>query len=173
MQLRSRVTKQDRWRSLSPGSGVGQWPSGPRPGIGKSLQTRDSNSYSSSSLPGPRLMSRPSGHGTWTYAAPDSFSTGYQNRYHRCCSPVQPDQNKIVRCTNCGQFCFCSLGSSRRLANAWAVAKVARRGRLSLGMLPANAAALIGMVDERADCPEIRRKRHLAATASRAALPHL
>jgi hypothetical protein len=40
-------------------------------------------------------------------------------------------------------------------------------------MLRANGAALIGSLDKRADCRGIRRKRQLAATANRAALPQL
>jgi hypothetical protein len=40
-------------------------------------------------------------------------------------------------------------------------------------MLPANGAALIGSLDKRADCRGIRRKRQLAATTNRAALPQL
>jgi len=40
-------------------------------------------------------------------------------------------------------------------------------------MLRANDAAFIGTADQDADCRGIRRKRQLAATANRAALPHL
>src|SRR5258706_10203724 len=72
-----------------------------------------------------------------------------------------------------GSFVFAPLESSRRLANARAIAKVAGRGRLSLEMLRRNGAALIGTIDKRADCRGIRRKRRLSATANRAALPHL
>jgi len=40
-------------------------------------------------------------------------------------------------------------------------------------MLRVNDAAFIGTADQDADCRGIRRKRQLAATANRAALPHL
>jgi hypothetical protein len=144
---RSRGARDDRPEGGFHRSGAPREPHGPRQGIGRSLQIRDSVRYSSL-----RYLLRPKRLTSMVRPTRSLVVTGISiSAVHH---EMQSAEKQISFGLFCGQSLFCTLQGSGRVSNAWTIAKVASdRAKTSRILLDVDA-RLVGNLGRRAGAPE-------------------